>query len=268
MSSEQKTPVGGRRSDRIRQQPDRYTPAWSKGGKKATTLQEQEEVDSDDQDREVQPSTSPNKEGASFLSRMWPFGAKKSPVPSTLSSYARRRAQAKAELQKKIAILDKEVIDLQESMQITQCEIESFEEEVKRKTDICEPAHPLHNPEELVKLRQEIARSSYELADRKSKAKLAKIRATKRIEVIAIEKKNLAVEVDVILAEIDEQEEQHLGSDEELSDPEEEEMRKLRKEFQDWKSECGVSAPTIKDGYSHAKTQAGVSVADDYGPYV
>ncbi|XP_021959265.1 uncharacterized protein LOC110855152 [Folsomia candida] len=153
---------------------------------------------------------------------MWPFGAKKSPVPSTLSSYARRRAQAKAELQKKIAILDKEVIDLQESMQITQCEIESFEEEVKRKADICEPTHPLHNPEELVKLHQEIARTSYELADKKK---------------------------------IDEQEEQYLGSDEELSDPEEEEMRKLRKEFQDWKSGCGVSAPTIKDGYSHAKSE-------------
>ncbi|OXA37716.1 hypothetical protein Fcan01_27527 [Folsomia candida] len=199
MNSEQRTPVGGRRSDRTRREPQRYTPAWGKDGKKATTSQEEE-------DQDIQPSTSPTKEGPSFLSRMWPFGSKKSPVPSTLSSFARRRAQAKAELQKKIAILDKEIIDLQESMEIAQCEIESFEEDVKRKTDICEPTHPLHNPEEL--------------------------------------KKNLESEGEVNLAELDEKEEQHLGSDEELSDPEQEEVRKLRKEFHVWRSGCGVSAPT------------------------
>ncbi|OXA36889.1 Xin actin-binding repeat-containing protein 1 [Folsomia candida] len=252
MNSEQKTPVGGRRSERTRREPERYTPGWSRGGKRATTLQEEE---TDAEDQEVQPLKSPNKEGASFLSRMWPFGGKKSPLPSTLSSYARRRAQAKVELQKKFAVLDKEIIDLQESMELAHCEIESFEEEVKRKTDICEPTHPLHNPEELLKSHQEIAKSSSELDEKKMNAKMAKIRASKRIEAIAIEKKTLEAEAEVHLAEIDEQEEQHLGSDEELSDPEEEEVRKLTKEFEEWKSGCGVSAPTIKDGYSHEKTE-------------
>ncbi|OXA49023.1 hypothetical protein Fcan01_16760 [Folsomia candida] len=197
-----------RRGDRPRQPPVRFDPSSSKEVK--TT---QEDLESED-DVEEQPSTSPVKEGASFLSRVWPFGKKsEAAAPSTRSSYERKRLQAKAENQKKKALLIAEMNDLQEKMEIEQCEVDSMEEMLKKKMELLDASHPLHIPENVLKMHQEIADLSQELSEKKTKTKISAIRSKRKIEKNKGEIVCLDMDMALDLAEIDEQEDQHLGSD-------------------------------------------------------
>ncbi|OXA46965.1 hypothetical protein Fcan01_18284 [Folsomia candida] len=197
-----------RRGDRPRQPPVSFDPSSSKEVK--TT---QEDLESED-NVEEQPSTSPVKEGASFLSRVWPFGKKsEAAAPSTRSSYERKRLQAKAENQKKKALLIAEMNDLQEKMEIEQCEVDSMEEMLKKKMELLDASHPLHIPENVLKMHQEIADLSQELSEKKTKTKISAIRSKRKIERNKGEIVCLDMDMAVDLAEIDEQEDQHLGSD-------------------------------------------------------
>lgn len=213
-----------KREERTRRPPDRLDPSWATpvGRKKKEQVQIEE----------VEPASpaSPKKEGPSLMSRILGFGRKQDSArsASTTSSAVRRRSQAEAAHQAKIAAVLQEISELEEAMELHECEVQSLKTEIQRKSALINPTLPSYKPEEAEKFKQEIAVMSDELIILRNKCEPDNIRSRGKIKRLRIQLDLLHAEQKAELAEIDDDEEQRLSDDGSGSDDDPEETeRKL-----------------------------------------
>lgn len=208
-----------RRSDRDRKEPDRYEPSWDNSKKNARRQEDLEQGNLEDGESKHLGRTPVKSENESILGKMFsfnPFGRKKSPTPSSSSvSSATRRANLEAEHGQKVTEKENQMTELLEELEVSQAEVDSLKLAVSTMQSKCDPTHPLYKEEAVAHLKQEIEVLSEKWALKVADHKILAARTKGKVQrlkndIIQLEKVKAAG-----FAQIDEDEEQHLGSDEE-----------------------------------------------------
>lgn len=193
----------------------------------------------------------------SLLSKMLAFSPFRGKVASsTRSSFKRRRAQAEAQAKTKKKDIQSKISELKESLDLESNEIEAKRQQLHRKEAKLDPSHSGHVSDGMRELKKEISVLTEELEDKVHQYKVAAIRTNAKISRLEMEMATLDSLRDVELAEISEDEEQYLGSDEDLESEEE----RLATEFKKWKV-----AATGGDGDEN-KGQETIPVTSSAGP--
>jgi hypothetical protein len=115
-------------------------------------------------------------------------------------------------------------------MQIEQIEVEELRSRLIKKKALLHPTHPDHDPDKLKELRKEVTLCEDTVDEQAFKLKKAQIHTNAKISKLKLDLQCLEKDNDVDLAQIDEEEDQFLGSDEEVDQSLEEQAQK----FKEW----------------------------------
>ncbi|OXA37804.1 hypothetical protein Fcan01_27465 [Folsomia candida] len=142
-----------------------------------------------------------------------------SPTPYTSSSSTRRRAEAEAELEQKMIAAENGVSELEQELELSEVKLISLQGEIATKTARLDSDHPLHEPNNIVNLKREIALLNYpiiELSHITSQHNLLKVKTKRTVQRIENNVKVFKKQHQATIAAIDDDDEQYLGSDEDV----------------------------------------------------
>lgn len=209
-----------RKRTRLRKTTKPYTPSASKG-QHGRQKEFEDEGRKSEEEAAAGLSSSQSDTSQSLFGKILsytPFRSKMeeaSPV-YTSSSSVRRRAEAEVKLEEKMIAAENEVSELEQDLELSEMKLISSPDETANKTAKLDSNHPLHEPNNIVNLKREIAELNDQLSLESAQHNLLKVQTKRKVQRLENDVKVFKPQHQATIAQIDEADEQYLGSDEDV----------------------------------------------------